>query len=235
MTRPPSAPIRAPTPTSTLSLLPTKPLPPCPFPPGKGSTVTLLASVLAAAGYRPGVYTSPHLLRLEERIAVGRRAIAPDDLAFLLTHNAAAVRRVAQAEGGALSHFEVMTALAFRWAWGGGIECYNIHSVVVSWGWEWGVGVCVEERKDGRWAEGKGGRCAGYRVAQVVVFGLRWCLWRRALAARCGGLMGCWVTGNRTGGMSSVSSVVQQRVAGPCPADSVGGIAGTPRRFGGVR
>lgn len=77
--------------------------------------MTLLASVLTAAGYRPGVYTSPHLLRLEERIAVGRRAIAPDDLAFLLRHNAEAVRRVAQAEAGALSHFEVMTALAFRW------------------------------------------------------------------------------------------------------------------------
>ncbi|HMP18077.1 MAG TPA: hypothetical protein PKD72_13720 [Gemmatales bacterium] len=35
---------------------------------GKGSTATMIASVLEAAGYRVGLYTSPHLVHVEERI-----------------------------------------------------------------------------------------------------------------------------------------------------------------------
>ncbi|GIL42683.1 hypothetical protein Vafri_619 [Volvox africanus] len=102
------------------------PIPPSPPPPsssGKGSTATLLAHILAAAGYRIGLYTSPHLLSLEERIAVAHpgaassrpRPVLPDDLAFLLTRHADAIRSRGRAEGGALSHFEVLTALAFRY------------------------------------------------------------------------------------------------------------------------
>ncbi|EFJ52076.1 hypothetical protein VOLCADRAFT_116089 [Volvox carteri f. nagariensis] len=90
---------------------------------GKGSTVTLLAHILAAAGYRTGVYTSPHLLALEERIAVAHpgavsrrpRPLPPDDLAFLIDRHGGAIRSTVAAEGGALSHFEVLTALAFRY------------------------------------------------------------------------------------------------------------------------
>src|SRR5579871_5071121 len=37
---------------------------------GKGSTAATLASILAAAGYRTGLYTSPHLTRVTERIRV---------------------------------------------------------------------------------------------------------------------------------------------------------------------
>src|SRR5687767_508676 len=37
---------------------------------GKGSTAAMIASVLEAAGYRTGLYTSPHLERIEERIVV---------------------------------------------------------------------------------------------------------------------------------------------------------------------
>ena len=37
---------------------------------GKGSTSTMIAAVLSAAGYRTGLFTSPHLDRLEERIAL---------------------------------------------------------------------------------------------------------------------------------------------------------------------
>ena len=40
---------------------------------GKGSTVAILESILGAAGYRTGVYTSPHLVRYNERIRIGRR------------------------------------------------------------------------------------------------------------------------------------------------------------------
>src|SRR6266702_509729 len=38
---------------------------------GKGSTAAMTASVLASAGYRTGLYTSPHLDRIEERIVIG--------------------------------------------------------------------------------------------------------------------------------------------------------------------
>src|SRR5689334_21080609 len=37
---------------------------------GKGSTAAMIASVLMAAGYRTGLYTSPHLERIEERVVI---------------------------------------------------------------------------------------------------------------------------------------------------------------------
>jgi len=43
---------------------------------GKGSTSAFLATILAKAGYRTGLYTSPHLVNVEERIAVGGRPIS---------------------------------------------------------------------------------------------------------------------------------------------------------------
>lgn len=46
---------------------------------GKGSTVALCQAALMAAGYQVGSYTSPHLLRLNERIVINRQEIADDD------------------------------------------------------------------------------------------------------------------------------------------------------------
>ncbi|MDE2483937.1 MAG: bifunctional folylpolyglutamate synthase/dihydrofolate synthase, partial [candidate division NC10 bacterium] len=50
---------------------------------GKGSTAAFLASILKAAGYRVGLYTSPHLLEFTERIQVDGLAIAEADVAAL--------------------------------------------------------------------------------------------------------------------------------------------------------
>src|SRR5450432_4946439 len=50
---------------------------------GKGSTAATLASILQAAGYRTGLYTSPHLVRINERVRVNGVAIADDDFARL--------------------------------------------------------------------------------------------------------------------------------------------------------
>jgi dihydrofolate synthase / folylpolyglutamate synthase len=97
---------------------------------GKGSTSATLASILAAAGYRVGLYTSPHLARVNERLRIlgpnHRQAhgagsevagaeIADDDFASLYFQvDEAAARLVAN---GSLpdhsSFFETMTALAF--------------------------------------------------------------------------------------------------------------------------
>jgi len=46
---------------------------------GKGSTAKFLGSILSTAGYRTGVYTSPHLIDIRERICVGSMMIAPAD------------------------------------------------------------------------------------------------------------------------------------------------------------
>ncbi|MEN9449803.1 MAG: bifunctional protein FolC [Pseudomonadota bacterium] len=52
---------------------------------GKGSNVALTAAILTAAGYRVGTYTSPHLIRYQERIQIAGQCISDQDLcrAFL--------------------------------------------------------------------------------------------------------------------------------------------------------
>jgi dihydrofolate synthase/folylpolyglutamate synthase len=82
---------------------------------GKGSTASTLASILTAAGYRTGLYTSPHLIRVNERIQIDGAQIPDEDFARLYFRvDDAANRLVAD---GALPHhpsfFEVLTALAF--------------------------------------------------------------------------------------------------------------------------
>jgi dihydrofolate synthase/folylpolyglutamate synthase len=81
---------------------------------GKGSTAAMLEAILRASGWRVGLYTSPHLVRLRERVQVNRQMIAEEEIARLV----AELRPVAaqlEAAGGADEHpsyFEFMTALA---------------------------------------------------------------------------------------------------------------------------
>src|SRR5580700_5878425 len=83
---------------------------------GKGSTAATLASILRASGVKTGLYTSPHLVRINERIRVNGKEIGDDDFASL--HGE--VDRVADGlvERGELpwhpSFFEMMTAIAFE-------------------------------------------------------------------------------------------------------------------------
>jgi len=84
---------------------------------GKGSTAATLASILRASGLKTGLYTSPHLIRINERIRVNGEEIGDDDFARL--HGE--VDRVAEqlVERGELpwhpSFFEMMTAIAFAY------------------------------------------------------------------------------------------------------------------------
>ncbi|MFM9059575.1 MAG: hypothetical protein ACKOSQ_10715, partial [Planctomycetaceae bacterium] len=84
---------------------------------GKGSTVAMLAEILAAAGHRVGRYTSPHVRRLEERICVDGRPIGPRDLVAAFAPVIPAVEaldRAAAIRGGrGPTWFEVVTAAAF--------------------------------------------------------------------------------------------------------------------------
>jgi dihydrofolate synthase/folylpolyglutamate synthase len=64
---------------------------------GKGSTSAMIAAVLSAAGYRTGLFTSPHLDRVEERIAIDGRPCSADELADLVERVRPAVEAMDQA------------------------------------------------------------------------------------------------------------------------------------------
>jgi len=84
---------------------------------GKGSTAATLASILQASGYKTGLYTSPHLVRINERLRLDSEAIGDDD--FALIHDV--VGRTAErlvSEGDLPWHpsfFEMLTAMAFEY------------------------------------------------------------------------------------------------------------------------
>jgi dihydrofolate synthase/folylpolyglutamate synthase len=83
---------------------------------GKGSTSAMTAAVLRQAGYRTGLFTSPHLCRVEERIQVDGVPIRPDELAAVLADVAPAVEHVdarRPAGAAAVTFFEVATALGW--------------------------------------------------------------------------------------------------------------------------
>jgi dihydrofolate synthase / folylpolyglutamate synthase len=82
---------------------------------GKGSTAATLASILRASGLKTGLYTSPHLVRINERIRVNGKEIR--DLDFARLHgdvDRVAERLIAQEQlPWHPSFFEMMTAIAF--------------------------------------------------------------------------------------------------------------------------
>jgi dihydrofolate synthase/folylpolyglutamate synthase len=83
---------------------------------GKGSTVALLEAMLRAGGYRVGAYTSPHLLRYNERIRLD--GTDADDAALC-----AAFERIDQARGDiSLTYFEFGTLAALDIFWRGGVD-----------------------------------------------------------------------------------------------------------------
>ncbi|MCI0405167.1 MAG: bifunctional folylpolyglutamate synthase/dihydrofolate synthase, partial [candidate division Zixibacteria bacterium] len=106
---------------------------------GKGSTAAILESVLLAAGYRVGLYTSPHLVRFNERVRVNRQEI-PD--AFIEDFVG---RLRPEIEKHKATFFEAATALAFQYfadqkvdialvetGLGGRLDATNVVSPVLS-------------------------------------------------------------------------------------------------------
>lgn len=81
---------------------------------GKGSVVEMTASALTACGYGAGVFTSPHLTDIRERIRIGNEWIGTDEFVRTLGHVGAAAESVA-AEHGPATYFELLTAMAFRY------------------------------------------------------------------------------------------------------------------------
>lgn len=81
---------------------------------GKGSTTTLLSSILSSSGYSVGSYTSPHITTLHERITVNGASIPEEVLEGLVERYGSAVQAQQTQQGGKLTHFEVLTALALK-------------------------------------------------------------------------------------------------------------------------
>lgn len=76
---------------------------------GKGSTAAMLSSILTAAGYTVGLFTSPHLVRYNERIKINGQDISDEDLCAA----AAAVKPAVDQMDAVPSEFERFTAMAF--------------------------------------------------------------------------------------------------------------------------
>jgi dihydrofolate synthase/folylpolyglutamate synthase len=91
---------------------------------GKGSTAATLAAMAQAAGYRTGLYTSPHLLEINERIQINREPISNAEFAEIYDRvERAAEQLVAEAElPWHPSFFEMLTAMMFEYFPSAGVE-----------------------------------------------------------------------------------------------------------------
>ena len=82
---------------------------------GKGSTAALIASVLTRAGYKTGLFTSPHLMTPRERCRIDDELISESDIAFYIDKLKPVIDAVSASEFGRVSFFEIYTALAFSY------------------------------------------------------------------------------------------------------------------------
>lgn len=76
---------------------------------GKGSVAAMLHAIFAAAGYRVGLYTSPHLISFTERIRIGDAVVCEDEVVEL----AREIRAAVTVRGIELTFFEFTTVMAF--------------------------------------------------------------------------------------------------------------------------
>ena len=83
---------------------------------GKGSTAATLSSILLAAGYKTGLYTSPHLVRINERIRIDGKQVGDAEFAAAYDHTEAVASSLV--ENKVLpwhpSFFEMLTTMAFE-------------------------------------------------------------------------------------------------------------------------
>lgn len=83
---------------------------------GKGSTAAFASSILEAAGYRVGLYTSPYLIQFTNRMSINGQDIAKERLVELVERVKPLVERITQDPAlGQPTEFEVVTAIAFTY------------------------------------------------------------------------------------------------------------------------
>lgn len=78
---------------------------------GKGSTASMLATILEKAGYKVGLYTSPYIMRYNERMQIDHQEIPDDELAAITEH----IKPIADAMEDVPTEFELNTALAMEY------------------------------------------------------------------------------------------------------------------------
>lgn len=81
---------------------------------GKGSTCAMIAAAFETAGVSTGVFTSPHLERLEERFAIGGHPCTADELAALVGRVRPPAEAMDREEGGGPTFFDLTTAMALE-------------------------------------------------------------------------------------------------------------------------
>ena len=79
---------------------------------GKGSTATMLAKMIEANSYDVGLYTSPHVTSLHERIAINSKMISKKDMLGLINRIQPVIEKMARQKQSP-TFFEIFTALAF--------------------------------------------------------------------------------------------------------------------------
>jgi dihydrofolate synthase / folylpolyglutamate synthase len=80
---------------------------------GKGSTSAMVASILEKAGFKVGLYTSPHLVSFRERIKINDELIEPQELCALVNRIRPIIDSISKGNGNYPTFFEAYTALAF--------------------------------------------------------------------------------------------------------------------------
>ena len=78
---------------------------------GKGSVSSILANILKCAGYKTGLYTSPHLVEYTERIKINNIDISKEDFAAYIEK----ICTIAKKKNIHLTEFEILTAIAFKY------------------------------------------------------------------------------------------------------------------------
>ena len=79
---------------------------------GKGSACAMLSEILKRAGYKTGMFTSPHLSRFNERLQIDGKAVCDEKLASLCERVKATTETVLGKDG-KLSYFELLTIMGF--------------------------------------------------------------------------------------------------------------------------
>ena len=81
---------------------------------GKGSVSTMTASVLKAAGYKTGLFTSPHITGFGERMRINFERISEDEVVSQVERLFPFVEKLRE-NGEIITEFEFVTAIAFNW------------------------------------------------------------------------------------------------------------------------
>jgi dihydrofolate synthase/folylpolyglutamate synthase len=82
---------------------------------GKGSTTSMITSILMETGYKIGMYTSPYIEEFEERIQINKNNIPKSDLAKVVTEVKIAVDEVIRLGYDSPTEFEIITAAMFKY------------------------------------------------------------------------------------------------------------------------